>query len=80
MHLLFGSQLRKYYQECLGCSPTYCISLRICKEAAALLGDPALLVNEIAWESGVEGVENFTRIFHKMCGQTPNRIRSRYVE
>jgi len=73
-------------RECLRCfqasicqSPMeYLISYRI-QAAKKLLETTALSITEIAMATGWGSSSYFTKMFHRLCGKTPNAHRKAYA-
>ena len=68
--------LRQVGQKALTRSPSCCIGLRTAMEAAwLLLQEPSTTIREIAYRTGFEDADYFSRFFKKYMKVTPGEYR-----
>jgi AraC family transcriptional regulator len=68
-------QLIRHFKSVFGMTPhQYLMDLRL-RQAARLLKDSALTVQEISWRCGYADVSAFCRIFKAVYGVSPERLR-----
>ncbi len=70
--------LHKVFKEATGQSPIdYLIKLRL-QRSMDLLSDTGLSITEIAFKTGFNDSNYFTRHFKKIIGTTPSRYRKQH--
>lgn len=71
-------QMIRYFRQELNTTPTaYILLFKMNKAKEFLSKNPHLTVKEVAFELGYENPLYFTRIFAKICGETPSHYKYR---
>ncbi len=72
-----GQYLGRLFMRRLGCSPLQYVNRLRLDRAKALMRETRLPLQEVAWASGFENAFYFSRLFHKLEGESPSRYRER---
>lgn len=73
-------QMIRYFKQNLGVTPvTYITNYKLARAKEMLFKYPLLTVKEIAANLGFDNQHYFSRVFAKVCGETPSQYRYRTV-
>ncbi|MBR5528823.1 MAG: helix-turn-helix transcriptional regulator [Clostridia bacterium] len=73
-------QLIRYFKDSLNTTPlNYITEYRLSRAKELLFNCPQLTVKEIAVQLGFDNQHYFSRVFVKVCGETPSQFRYRTV-
>ena len=74
-----GDYLRQICKKALLRNPAFCIGQRVVIQAAFLLRQkPHAAIKEIAYESGFDDPDYFSRFFRKYTNMTPGKYREKF--
>ena len=71
--------LEKRFRRSLGRTVNAEIRSAHIQRARSLLATSDLSVTEIAFRSGFNQIEHFSRVFRKICGVSPREYRKRFL-